>query len=170
MTRLLATLLILSLASTFVLSSGTAQTETTDVDALGAPDYAFEPEEVTITVGTTVRWVNQGEFHTVTSTDSNELGERAPNGMFDEDLAEEGDMFNFTFEEPGTYEYYCKPHDTLNMIGTIIVTEADGGNGAGSGNETDDDGNGDDTNGSPGPGFALLLAGLAALVLVYRRR
>lgn len=95
-----------------------------------AVDLEFMPEDITVPVGTTVRWTN-GETvnHTVTSGAWGEVNEgtgmrgtQTPDGMFDHDLApmgQEGDTFEFTFEEPGEYPYYCEPH--LGMFGTITV-------------------------------------------------
>ena len=40
-------------------------------------------------------------------------------GMFDEDLPEEGDTFAVTFDEPGTYAYYCDVH--ASMTGEMTV-------------------------------------------------
>ncbi|MFO7918742.1 MAG: plastocyanin/azurin family copper-binding protein [Anaerolineae bacterium] len=77
---------------------------------------AFEPEEITVAPGTTVTWTNEDSFaHTVTA------GTRGdPTGMFDEDVSG-GDTFSFTFEEPGTYDYFCRPHS--GMDGVVIVEE-----------------------------------------------
>jgi len=77
-------------------------------------DVAFEPEEVTVTAGTTVTWINEDAVqHTVTA------GTRGdPTGMFDETVAG-GGSFSFTFEEPGTYEYFCGFHP--GMSGVVIV-------------------------------------------------
>jgi plastocyanin len=74
----------------------------------------FQPAEVTIEAGTTVVWTNQDALpHTVTA------GSRGnPSGLFDEDVGAGGD-FSFTFEEPGTYEYYCSIHP--GMDGTVVV-------------------------------------------------
>lgn len=79
-------------------------------------DVAFEPEEVTVAAGTTVTWINEDAVqHTVTA------GTRGdPTGMFDETVAG-GGSFSFTFEEAGTYEYFCSFHP--GMSGVIIVEE-----------------------------------------------
>ena len=79
-------------------------------------DVAFEPEEVTVAAGTTVTWINEDAVqHTVTA------GTRGdPTGMFDETVAG-GGSFSFTFEEPGTYEYYCSFHP--GMSGVVTVEE-----------------------------------------------
>jgi plastocyanin len=105
-----------------------------DADPAGAPDdsvllvatddparpFAFEPAELTVTSGTTVRWRNETAevFHTVTFTDS--LQTRVDNGVFNESLFGPGVEVAFTFDEPGTYFYFCQPHAEF-MAGTIIV-------------------------------------------------
>jgi plastocyanin len=38
-------------------------------------------------------------------------------------LLTEGETFSVTFSEPGTYEYFCIPHEQVGMTGTIIVEE-----------------------------------------------
>lgn len=77
-------------------------------------DTTFEPAEITVDAGTTVVWQNESALpHTVTA------GERgSPPGMFEADVAA-GDSFSFTFDEPGTYPYYCEIHP--GMSGTVIV-------------------------------------------------
>ena len=30
--------------------------------------------------------------------------------------------FSFTFEEPGTYDYFCIPHEKMGMVGSVTVT------------------------------------------------
>lgn len=90
----------------------------------------FTPTDLTVPVGTTVRWVNQESItHTVTSGpwgDVNEStglrGTQTPDGLYDQTLSpmgEDGDTFEFTFEEPGTYQFFCRPH--AGMFGTITV-------------------------------------------------
>jgi len=90
----------------------------------GNPDspFAFEPAELTVEAGTTVRWRNTTDqvFHTVTFSDS--LDQRIANGVFDHSLLAADDVAEYTFDEPGTYSYFCQPHSSF-MAGTIIVTE-----------------------------------------------
>lgn len=92
--------------------------------ATGDPDatFAFEPVELTVDAGTTVRWRTTTDevFHTVTLTDS--LDRRLANGVFDAQVFAAGDAVEFTFDEPGTYAYFCQPHSEF-MTGTIVVTE-----------------------------------------------
>jgi plastocyanin len=86
--------------------------------------FAFEPAELTVEVGATVRWRNitTDVFHTVTFTDS--LERRRDNGVFNESLFAAGDIVAYTFDEPGTYAYFCQPHSAF-MAGTIVVAADD---------------------------------------------
>jgi plastocyanin len=74
----------------------------------------FSPQELTIPAGTTVLWYNDDTLpHTVTSNDGAVAGER-----FDAEL-DPGESFSYTFEDPGTYTYYCALH--AGMVGEITV-------------------------------------------------
>jgi plastocyanin len=72
-----------------------------------------------INVGDTVRWTNTETLpHTVTSgtgEDDPEVG-----ALFDRFLPAQGD-FEYTFDTPGTYPYFCRIHDEMNMQGTVVV-------------------------------------------------
>jgi plastocyanin len=76
----------------------------------------FQPEEIAVAPGTTVTWTNEDSLqHTVTS------GTRGnPTELFDETVPG-GGSFSFTFEEPGTYEYFCSIHP--GMSGVVVVEE-----------------------------------------------
>lgn len=92
-------------------SPSSAKIQPNNVEISG---FKFQTEVLTVPSGTTVSWVNRDPyFHTVTSgkTDGpvNE-----PDGRFDEDLKNEGDVINVTFSTPGVYTYYCKQHNAMN--------------------------------------------------------
>jgi plastocyanin len=89
---------------------------------VGAIDgKGFEPKTVNVAPGTTVRWVNHGkERHTVTSRD----------GLFDSELPP-GGTYRVTFTRPGTFHYFCRPHEKMGMVGTVIVGQSSGPEGAG---------------------------------------
>ena len=44
----------------------------------------------------------------------------APDGKFDSGQLAKGDEFEFTFEESGTYEYFCEIHPAT-MSGRVVV-------------------------------------------------
>ena len=96
----------------------------------------FEPRELTVKVGDLVTWKNEAkDAHTVTaeedslpdgaayfaSGDAN--SEDAARGLVAEGLIGEGQTFATTFLTPGTYRYYCIPHESQGMRGTIVVEE-----------------------------------------------
>lgn len=78
-------------------------------------NMSFTPADLTITVGTTIKWNNKdGTAHTVTTGTP-----ESPSGLFDSgNIIPNGD-FSFTFNKAGTYKYFCKIHPT--MQGTITV-------------------------------------------------
>ncbi len=77
-------------------------------------DMAFDPAEVTIRAGQTVRWENheRRQFHNVWFRD---LGEDPHPYIFPEEHIEK------TFDESGEYAYVCEPHEDRGMVGVVIV-------------------------------------------------
>jgi len=86
------------------------------------PEDAYDPLDIEVTVGTTIRWTNLDAIaHTVTSGSSDGIvGE--PDGIFESGFLEEGDTFTYTFDEVGEFPYYCLPHPW--MVGTVTVVDA----------------------------------------------
>ena len=77
--------------------------------------FRFNPDTVTIKQGTTVTWVNEdGVAHTVVSGVRNNKS-----GLFDSGNISSGGTFSYTFNEKGTFDYFCEPHS--GMDGTIVV-------------------------------------------------
>ncbi|WP_404295186.1 plastocyanin/azurin family copper-binding protein [Halomonas sp.] len=78
-------------------------------------DYAYHPAELEVEVGTTVRWVSEEKrtSHDIYFPDEDIGSPR----LFPEESWER------TFDEAGTYEYYCQPHENRNMQGVIRVVE-----------------------------------------------
>ena len=75
-------------------------------------NFAFEPRELDIAVGTTVTWQNADDVpHTATSKDDPQV--------FDSGPLDTDDKFSFIFKKPGKYTYYCKVHP--HMTGVVIV-------------------------------------------------
>ena len=113
-------------------SSGTHTVEMTD-------DLVFDPDEVTVSVGDTVVWENVGVVgHTVTAyadripADADyfasggfDAEEAARSGYPDGDVPG-GETYEHTFEVPGTYEYFCVPHEAADMVGTVVVEPGGG--------------------------------------------
>lgn len=80
-----------------------------------AKSVQFRPNPNTIAIGTSVSFVNADSFaHNVTS------GKRgAPDGRFAKELTGIGISLDYTFSEPGTYEYHCTLHPDMN--GQVVV-------------------------------------------------
>lgn len=93
-----------------------ANAETVEVK-MGADSgmLAFQPAEVTIKAGDTVKWVNNKLApHNVVFDGAPELSHKG--------LAfSPGESFEVTFSEPGEYNYYCEPHRGAGMNGKVIV-------------------------------------------------
>jgi plastocyanin len=84
---------------------------TASVVDIGLYDSYFQPNQITVPVGATVRWTNRGQQrHTITS---------------DADLWDSGELtagasYSYTFTRAGTYPYHCTIHGK-EMRGVIVV-------------------------------------------------
>jgi nitrite reductase (NO-forming) len=93
------------------------------VDAFNpaTPENAFDPLDVTVKVGTTIRWTNNDAVaHTVTSGVSDGT-KGVADSVFDSGFVDPGDTWTYTFTEVGEFPYFCIPHPW--MIGKVTVTE-----------------------------------------------
>lgn len=79
-------------------------------------NFAFNPDGVTVPAGTTVTWTNQDDVpHTVTAGTPD-----APDAdLFASGNLGNGDTFSYTFDEAGTFDYFCENHNS--MRGTVTV-------------------------------------------------
>ncbi len=104
-------------------SAATAQTAVT-VDATDA--LKFTPASVCLKAGGTVTWKNVGNiFHTTTdeaSLAANSSDAAVPSGAsgWNQSL-NAGQSFSLKLTVPGTYKYFCIPHESLGMLGQITV-------------------------------------------------
>ncbi|HKP90304.1 MAG TPA: plastocyanin/azurin family copper-binding protein [Thermoleophilaceae bacterium] len=102
--------------------------------AVTISDFKYEPKSVTVSVGTTVNWTNDGPTaHTATADD----------GTFDTGNLLKGQSGSYKFTKAGKYEYHCAPHPFMKA--TVTVT---GSGGASAG----DDSNSNDSSSSSGSG------------------
>lgn len=77
--------------------------------------FEFRPSAIRVEPGGSVTWTNRDEIlHTVTAGPS-----ETPSSQFDEELPGQGTTASVTFEEPGTYAYFCSRHTF--MVGTVSV-------------------------------------------------
>lgn len=109
---LCAVMLLLAVAAPAGVVHGARPAATAQVVLSG---LTFQPDEITVTLGDTVEWENQGGFHTVTGDD----------GSFSSgDASSEPFKFKHTFTQVGAFKYHCEVHETLGMVGTVIVESA----------------------------------------------
>ena len=88
----------------------------TSVPGCEETDECYIPASVTIFAGDTVSWINDDTAaHTVTSGSPAE----GPSGVFDSSLVMGGAVFEHTFDDAGSYDYFCMVHPW--MIGNVQV-------------------------------------------------
>ena len=91
-------------------------------------EFSFAPDTVNISVGDTVRWTWESDFHSVTSgTPCTEDGQFcSPDNMHCEagTLNDTGFVYEFTFTQPGMYQYFCALHCFAGMTGVVNVLPA----------------------------------------------
>ncbi len=79
---------------------------------------SFSPSKITIDKGVTVKWTNKDStLHTITSgkPQSSDTGEE-----FDSSFLAAGTSFEYTFDNAGTYDYFCTLHPY--MKGKVVVS------------------------------------------------
>lgn len=97
--------------------TGTAAEPASGTVVVIAKDYRFIPEEITVRVGTTVRWENheRRQYH---NAYFESLGDTPSDYFFP------GEFRERTFDTPGTYAYICEPHiEDHDMKGVVHVVE-----------------------------------------------
>ena len=105
--------LIIVLLTLAVLFSGCGaqkpETQPVSTNAVDIQGFAFNPDTITITKGTTVTWTNKDSTaHTVKGT------------AFTSGTLNQGQTYSQTFNEAGTFEYVCGIH--ASMKGKVIVS------------------------------------------------
>ena len=78
-------------------------------------NFTFNPQQLTVKVGTTVTWTNDDDIpHLVVS--------QTP--LFKSNALDTEDKFSFKFTTPGSYAYFCALHP--HMTGSIVVEAGTG--------------------------------------------
>lgn len=100
------------------------------------PGQVFEPEGFTAAPGEKIVFENtSSESHTVTAyqegvpeggdyfASGGATSEEAARSSLAEGLLKPGESFEVTLDQPGTYRYFCIPHEGSGMTGTITITD-----------------------------------------------
>jgi len=107
---------------------------------VGMSPVEFEPRTLTVEVGTKVVWENtSSRGHTVTAYEgaipdgasyfatggfaTEKAAREAWNTLGEDGIIGPGERFSHTFEVPGRHEYFCIPHVSEDMFGTVVVEE-----------------------------------------------
>lgn len=73
-------------------------------------NFSFGPATITVSVGTTVTWINRDDIpHKVVSN----------NDEFKSKVLDRDEKFSYTFSKAGTYPYFCSLHP--KMTGKVAV-------------------------------------------------
>ena len=114
----------IALALGVLLTAGVAGSVLAGPLDVSVVDKTFEPATITVKAGDTVTWTvtkSIGEPHSVTSgKPGTDQGKDFDSGI---GLKDDGQSFTFTFDKPGTYDYFCQVHPTV-MTGQVIVVAA----------------------------------------------
>jgi plastocyanin len=88
-------------------------------------DHAFLPASLTVPLGTTVEWFWESDGHTVTSgpggVADGEFCSPDDTGCTSAPTSLAGTTYRHTFTKRGTFPYFCVPHYSVGMKGTITV-------------------------------------------------
>ena len=80
--------------------------------------FQYQPDPVEVKAGDTVTFVNADDTtHTVTAG-TRKLPDKT---AFDEELGPKDGTAKVTFDEPGTYDYFCTLHTGPGMTGKVVV-------------------------------------------------
>ena len=100
-------------AAAAVCGPGVAQAAAAAGPTVKIDNFVFGPEALTVSVGTTVTWINQDDIpHTVVASDKS----------FKSKVLDTDERFSFTFTKPGEFGYFCSLHP--HMTGKVIVKPA----------------------------------------------
>ena len=72
-------------------------------------NYQYLPPSLNITAGTRVVWINNDD------DEHNMVSETNPRTL-DSPLIRKNESFSFVFAQPGTYAYFCEPHDFMHAV------------------------------------------------------
>jgi plastocyanin len=96
---------------------GAAATPAAAAPSVAIKAFQFMPDTITVDAGQTITWSNgDATVHSVTAGTRKQPDRDA----FDGDLAR-GETFSHTFDQPGTYAYYCDRHNGPGMTSKVVV-------------------------------------------------
>lgn len=130
MTRVVAVSLLTLAILGFIQNNRNAFAETVEVEILNGAttlaDRSYSPNPVQITVGDTIKFVNNDNaLHTATSGNGGSVPQ--PSNVFDSGYIGPNKEAEVTINEVGEFPYYCQLHPT--MVGLVKVSSKPTGDG-----------------------------------------
>ncbi|MCW6038164.1 plastocyanin [Spirulina subsalsa FACHB-351] len=110
----LSTVLLLVASFAVAVAPAAAETYTVKMGA-DSGQLKFEPDNLTIKAGDTVKFVNNK------LAPHNVVFDKAPELSHKQLLFSPGESFETKFDTAGAYSYYCEPHRGAGMVGKITV-------------------------------------------------
>jgi plastocyanin len=105
---------------TVLATASSVDPSTAEIFEVTQVNLTFQPQQITINPGDTVRWVWTSGSHTTTSGDP---GTCTGDGLWDEPLNVSNPVVEVTFDDPGVFSYFCIPHCALDMNGSVTVEQ-----------------------------------------------
>lgn len=116
--RLRRAVVALAAISLFGLAGCSEEAAPPPIAEVSIDTFMYQPDPIEIEAGTTVRFTNEdATFHTVTAGTREEPLPDVLDVRIDQ-----GETTEWTFDEPGTYDYFCGIHSGPGMTGQIIVS------------------------------------------------
>ena len=89
-----------------------------NADTVSIDNFTFNPPTLRVKAGTKVTWTNKDDIpHGIASS---------ANTFARSQALDTNESFSFTFDKPGTYQYFCYLHP--HMVGTVVVEGTTGSN------------------------------------------
>lgn len=80
------------------------------LDLINLGDKAYQPNSFEVSVRSDVSWTNDDRIvHSVTALEVE----------FDSDVMQPDEVFEYTFDKVGDFDYYCMLHSS--MVGRVVV-------------------------------------------------
>ena len=101
--------------------AGTPEPGTVEVGPGGS--LVFDPAEIRVAPDETVTWLWDSDLHNIVVESQPTGADWSGTEGGETTLYDAGHEYEHAFQTPGTYAYYCHPHRSAGMTGTVVVTD-----------------------------------------------
>jgi uncharacterized surface protein with fasciclin (FAS1) repeats/plastocyanin len=108
------------MAAVLMVFSYTATSQTSHSVIINSVNNSFSPSSLTINIGDTVVWSNDGGFHNVNG-DLSTFSSNPDGTIFSGSANNSWSVYEWVCTTAGSYDYQCDPHSGMGMVGTIIA-------------------------------------------------